>query len=73
MKNVLDDFFLSKEKCERKKCSTDEELKNYPMINEDDFDRVGENLAFCSQCNNRMNELSTLFNKKMVTKNINLK
>ena len=62
MKNILDSDLAKPSGCDVKGCPTDEELKKYPMLDEDDFDRVDEKLFGCERCKYREKQLSEISN-----------
>lgn len=56
MKNILDSHLVQSSKCGYKRCPSDEDLKVYPMLDEDHFDQVDECLYRCAKCRERMKE-----------------
>jgi hypothetical protein len=57
LKNVLDDLLLKSSGCHRRDCPTDDELKQYPMLDEDHFDLIDERLYYCQTCKNRLDQI----------------
>jgi len=51
---ILDSHLVIKKTCEHKQCPTDEDLKKYPMLDEDLFEEIDERLYHCEICKKRL-------------------
>ena len=58
---TLDEDLVPIAPCSKKWCPSNEQLKKYPMLDEDIFDAVDEKLFYCKKCRERQKALDNVF------------
>jgi len=44
-------------RCKHKRCPTDAQLRQFPMLDEDEFEEVDERLYHCKKCRERSEQI----------------
>ena len=45
-------------RCKQKDCPTDAQLRQFPMLDEDEFEEVDERLYHCKKCRERSEQIN---------------